>query len=196
MEGVCRIEGASGVCGAGGTTLRQTVDDKVERSLVFGCTNGDGTTPDTSWYRVFSLAEEGVSGGFEVESVRIGVCFAVGTPEITVKVGTYSGAIGTLVPGDVTVVNSSNVTVQPTQISKVIDVPITAAIPAGAQLVVEVATPDQVGTGQQMTIGVTAGDEDRPGFLRAPLCGTASPTLTTTAGVPNAHVVITVTGTR
>lgn len=196
MGGMCRTDGASGTCGSGGFTLRQTDDDTVQRSLVFGCTNSDGTTPDTSWYRVFSLPEEGVSGAFEVQSVRVGVCFAVGTPEITVKVGTYAGAIGTLDLGDVTMLDSTNVTIQATQISKVVDVPITASIPEGSNLVVEVATPDQVGTGQQMTIGVTASGEQRPGFLRAPLCGTANPTQTTAAGVPDAHVVIEVTGIR
>ncbi len=194
---MCRVEGFGGTCGAGGTTLRQTVDDKVERSLEFGCTNSDGTTPDTSWYRVFSLADEGVTTDFDVESVGVGVCFAVGTPEITVKIGTLAGAPGTtLDPGDITMLKSANVTVQATEISKVIDVPIRTTVPAGSQLVVEVATPDQLGTGQQMTIGVTASNEERPGFLRAPLCGTASPTQTTTAGIPDAHVVITVTGSR
>jgi len=197
MAGVCRVDGASGVCGAGGTTLRQTVDDKVERSLVFGCTNSDGTTPDTSWYRVFSLADEGIAGGFDVESVGVGVCFAVGTPEITVKLGTLAGTPGAMLdPTDITPLGSATTTIQATQISKVIDVPLTAAVPAGAQLVVEVASPDQVGTGQQFTIGVTAADEDRAAYLRAPLCGTANATLTTTAGVPDAHVVLTVTGSR
>jgi len=197
MDGLCRVDGASGTCGAGGTTLRQTDDDKVERSLVFGCTNSDGTTPDTSWYRVFSLTDEGVDGNFAVESVGIGVCFVVGMPELTIKIGTLAGAPGTtLDPTDITPLESTNVTVQPTQISKLIEVPIMATVPAGSQLVVEVASPNLMGTGAQFTVGVTAADEDRPGYLRAPLCGTASATQTTTAGVPDAHVVLTVTGSR
>jgi hypothetical protein len=195
-EGVCRAEGATGACGT--VTLRQTEDDKVERSLVFGCTNGDGTTPDQSWYRVFSPAEAGITSGFEIESIGVGVCFAVGTPEVTVKVGTYAGSPddSTLDLGDVTMLNSTNVTIQATQISKVIEVPLAANVAAGANLVVEVASADLVGTGQQFTIGVTAADETRNGFLRAPLCGTTSPTATSTAGAPDAHVVLTVTGTR
>lgn len=195
-EGLCRAEGATGACGT--VTLRQTDDDKVERSLVFGCTNGDGTTPDQSWYRVFSLAEEGITSDFEIESIGVGVCFAVGTPEVTVSVGTYGGS-----PDDqvinvarVTTLDSADVTIEATQISKVIEVPLAASIPGGANIVVEVASADLVGTGQQFTIGVTAADEARNGFLRAPLCGTINPTATATAGAPDAHVVLTVTGTR
>ncbi len=197
LEGVCRTDGASGVCGAGGTTLRQTVDDKVERSLVFGCTNSDGTTPDTSWYRVFSLADEGVNGDFEIESVQFGVCFAVGAPEVTIKIGTLTAAPGAMLdPTDITPLGSANATIQPTQIPKLINVPITGTVPAGGQLVVEVRSPDLTGTGEQFTIGVTAADEDRAAYLRAALCGTPNATQTTTAGVPDAHVVLTVTGSR
>ncbi len=196
MEGLCRSPGASGACGT--ITLRQTADDKVERSLEFGCTNGDGSSADTSWYRVFSLSEEGITNTFAVESISVGVCFAVGTPEITVKVGTYGGSPDdtTLALGNITMLGSAEVTVPATQISKVIEVPIAATVPAGANLVVEVASPDLIGTGQQLNIGVTAAGESRPGFLRAPLCGTANPTKTTTAGAADAHLVLTVTGTR
>jgi hypothetical protein len=197
MAGVCRIDGASGVCGAGGTTLRQTADDKVESSLKFGCTNSDDTTPDTSWYRVFSIADEGISGDFEIDSVTFGVCSTVGTPDVTIKIGTLAVAPGAMLdPADITPLGSANATIQPTLIPKLIDVPITGTVPAGGQLVVEVRTADQLGSGNQFTIGVTAADEERPAYLRAALCGTPNATQTTTAGVPDAHVVLTVTGSR
>jgi hypothetical protein len=164
---------------------------------VFGCTNPDGTTPDTSWYRVFSLDDEGIAGNFEIASVGVGVCFAVGEPEVTVKVGTLAGAPGvSLDPDDITPLGSANATIQATNISKVIDVPLEATVPAGSQLVVEVRSPDQTGTGNQFTVGVTAADEERPAYLRAALCGTPNATQTTAAGVPDAHVVLFVTGAR
>jgi hypothetical protein len=81
VAGQCRIAGQTGACVAGDSvTLRQAVDDRVERSLEFGCTNGDGTTADGSWYRVFSLEEAGITGAFEVTNVTVGVCFAVAGP--------------------------------------------------------------------------------------------------------------------
>lgn len=197
MEGVCRTEGASGICGAGNTTLRQTDDDKVESSLKFGCTNSDDTTPDTSWYRVFSIADEGISGDFEIESVRFGVCSAVGTPDVSIKIGTLAVAPGAMLdPADITPLGSANATIQASLIPKLVDVPIAGTVPAGGQLVVEVRIADQLGSGNQFTIGVTAADEDRPAYLRAALCGTPNATQTTTAGVPMAHVVLTVSGSR
>src|SRR5215470_7818036 len=65
---LCRIGGATGECTEpGSVTLRQTGDDKVDRNLVFACTNGDGTTAATSWYRAFSLADAGVTSSFTVD---------------------------------------------------------------------------------------------------------------------------------
>jgi hypothetical protein len=195
VAGLCRVPGQTGACTGGGdtVTLRQTADDKVERSLEFGCTNGDGTTAEGSWYRVFSLEEAGITGAFEVERVSVGICFAVGDPEIEVSIGTTATATAV---GQVTPIRSTTVTVEATQISKVIEVPLAATVPAGANLVVEIALPELDGTGQQVNAGFTAAGEQRPGFLRSPLCGPASPMTTTAAGIPDAHLVVTVTGTR
>jgi hypothetical protein len=193
------VPGQTGACVAGDVvTLRQTVDDKVERSIEFGCTNSDGTTPDSSWYRVFSLEASGVTGAFEVTGVTFGVCFAVGMPEVEVQIGTYGGSANdtTIDVAKVTPIRSTTVPIAATQISKVIEVPLAGTVTAGANLIVEVSTPNLVGTGQQINIGITASDETRPGFVRSPLCGTTSPVTTMAAGAPDAHFVITVTGTR
>jgi len=195
---VCRSPGASGACASGNVTLRQTADDKVERSLVFGCTNNDGTTAETSWYRVFSLADAGITSGFDVTRVTFGVCFAVGTPAVDVKLGTYGGGADDtqLDLAKVTPLDSANVMVEATQISKTVDVDLSGTVAAGDNVIVEVSTADLNGTGNQVNLGVTAAGEDHPAYLRSPLCGTTSPVTTMTAGVPEAHLVLTVTGTR
>jgi hypothetical protein len=90
----------------------------------------------------------------------------------------------------------TTVPVAATQISKLVDVPLAGTVTAGANLVVEVSTPDLLGTGQQINVGMTAAGESQPGYLRSPLCGPASPMTTMAAGIPDAHLVITVTGTR
>jgi hypothetical protein len=197
MAGLCRIEGAGSTCQAPGqVTLRQTSDDKPERSLVFGCTNPDQSTADGSWYRVFSLAQDGISTTFDVDHVTLGICFSVGDPTVQVKLGTYSGGAAdpTLDLARITPITSKDVTIAATQISKTIDVPLTASIPANSNLIVEVAVPDLDGTGQQVNMGFTAGSELKPGYVRSPLCGPAIPTTTTGAGLSNARFVITVTG--
>jgi hypothetical protein len=201
VAGVCRVDGAGGACLAPGEmTLRQTVDDKVERSLVFGCTNPDQSTSDGGWYRVFSLPNQGITTPFDVSKVSLGICFAVGAtegPTVQVKLGTYGGgaADASLDLSKVTPINSKSVEIAPTQISKVVDIPITATIPPGSNLVVEVVVPDLEGTGQQVNMGFTAGGEMKPGYVRSPLCGPAVPMTTSGAGLPNARFVLTVTGT-
>jgi hypothetical protein len=164
---------------------------------VFGCTNGDGTTPDGSWYRLFSLADAGITNNFAIQQVTFGVCFAVGTPTAHVSLGSYAGGLNdtTLDLTKVTNIRKMDVSVPATQISKLVDVPLTAQITPDTKLLVEISTDDFNGTGQQLNIGLTAAAETHPPYLRSPLCGTATPT-TTTAGGQNAHMVITVTGTR
>jgi hypothetical protein len=198
MAGLCRVEGAGAECLAPGeVTLRQTADDMVQRNLVFGCTNPDTTTADGSWYRVFSPAADGIAGTFAVSKVTLGICFAVGDPEVTVRVGTYGGGVNDalLNLGLVDELQTATVPVQATQISKTIDIPLAASIPAGANVIVEVAVPDLEGTGEQINVGFTGSNESKPGYVRSPLCGPAAASTTTSAGLPNARLVLTVTGT-
>lgn len=196
VEGLCRVDGAGGTCLAPGeVTLRQTADDKVERSLVFGCTNPDQSTAAGSWYRVFSLADDGLGDGLDVTSVGLGICFAVGEPTVQVRIGSYGGDPGaaTLDLAQITPISSVDVPIAATQISKTLEVPLPAEVPPG-NLIVEVEVPDLEGTAQEVNVGFTAGSERTPGYVRSPLCGPAAPTTTTEAGLPNAHLVISVTG--
>lgn len=197
-EGLCRIGGATGACIAPGEmTLRQTADDRVERSLVQGCTNPDQTTADGSWYRVFSLSQAGITTPFDVSKVTIGICFAVGTPTIQVRVGSYTGgaADATLDLAKVSGLTTVPVPIAATQISRTVDVPITATVAPDANVLVEIEVPDLDGSGEQVNVGFTAGSESKPGYVRSPLCGPATPTTTTGAGLANARLVMTVTGT-
>jgi hypothetical protein len=198
MAGLCRVQGAGAECLAPGeVTLRQTENDMVERNLVFGCTNPDTTTADGSWYRVFSLAQAGITTTFDVTKVTLGICFAVGMPDVTVRVGSYSGGANdaTLDLAGIGNPVTATIPVMATQISKTVDIPITTAIPAGSNLIVEVAVPDLEGTGEQVNVGFTASNESKSGYVRSPLCGPATATNTTGAGLPNARLVLTVTGT-
>jgi hypothetical protein len=205
VSGLCREPGQTGSCVAPGeTTLRQTTDDKVDRNLAFGCTNTDGTTPEGSSYRVFSLASAGIAGTFHLDKVTLGICFAVAgagsgsdaEPTVTIKVGTYGGGSmdNTLDLTKVTALKSTSVAIPATQITELVDAPIAADVPGGKNLIVEIEVADLNGTGKQVTIGSTANAQTQPAYLRSTLCGFTQPTSTTTAGEPNAHFVITATG--
>lgn len=199
VAGVCRAPGQTGSCVApGSVTLRQTDTDKIERNLVFGCTNTDGTTSAGSWYRVFSPQAAGVTGTFHVDHVTLGICFAVGDPTVTVKLGVYGGGLNdtTLDLAKITPVTTTTVKIPATQITELVDAKLSADVSPAANLVVEMSIGDRMGTGEQVNIGLTASGESHPGYIRSPLCGPATPMTTSSIGHADAHMVITVTGTQ
>jgi hypothetical protein len=195
---LCRAAGMTGPCGTPGTvTLRQTGDDMIDHNLVFACTNADGTTSDTSWYRVFSLSEAGVTGDFAVDRITLGVATVVGTVTVEGAVGTYSGTFGggTLDTTKISKLAMASSMLMPTGIAALDTISLTATIPAGSNLLVEIDVPDQNGTGNQVNIGSTDASQAHPAYLRAPKCGQTVPTTTTGAGLANAAFVLTVEGT-
>jgi hypothetical protein len=197
QAGMCRAPGQTGACGAPGeVTLRQTTDDTIDRNLVFGCTNSDGTTAAQSWFRVFSPSTAGVTGDFHVDKISLGICLAVGSASVDITVGSYPGALGsdTLDPTTVTAKTMVSAMIPATQLTELEGIPITATVPAGNNVFVEIDAPDLVGTGDQIDIGSTDSSQSRPAYIEAPKCGTTSPTSTTKAGLSNAAFVITVEG--
>ena len=203
VSGLCREPGQTGSCVAPGeTTLRQTTDDKVDHNLPVDCKNTDGTTAEGSAYRVFSLADAGVSGTFHLDKITFGVCFSIAgsgsaaIPSAQVKVGTYSGGAKdtTLDLTKVTMLKMTSISVPATQISEVVDAPIAVDIPGGKNLIVEIEVADLNGLAEQLAIGSTSNTETQPGYIRYPKCSINQPTSTSSAGESNDHLVITATG--
>jgi hypothetical protein len=194
---LCRAPGETGACTAPGTvTLRQTVDDMIDRNLVFACTNSDGTTAAQSWFRVFAPSASGVTGAFHVDAVNVGIGSALAMTTVGVTVGAYAGGIGsaTLDPTQVSGTTMVTAMIPPTQLSELVAVPITAVVPAGVNVYVQIDAPDLVGTGNQIDIGSTDSNQTHPAYIQAPRCGTTVPTSTTKAGLATAAFVITVEG--
>jgi hypothetical protein len=200
-DNLCRAGGAMGACTApGSVTLRQTDDDTVDRNLIFACTNGDGTTAATSWYRLFSLAESEVFTPFHVDHATLGISFSVGQPLVIANLYTYTGGS----PGDnqldlanAALVDMATITPPETQITELVTIPLQpVVIPAGSLVLLEIRVTDQLGTGRQINIGSTDAKQGRPGYFLTPLCGTTTPTSTQAANHPDARFVLTLTGTR
>jgi hypothetical protein len=77
-----------------------------------------------------------------------------------------------------------------------VTVPILATVPANAQMIVEVFSPDQLGTGgKYFYLGGNTLGESKPAYLRAPGCTTPQPKTTAALGFPTS-LVLTVTGTK
>jgi len=178
-------------------TLQQTQDNTVAAANSVAC-GANGETDENSWYRVFSLAEHGITTQFFVNQVTFSVQESAGSPPVQVKVGTYSGTLGatTLDVAQITPLASTTVTVPPTAAGLSVPAPLTATIPANAQVVVEILSPNLSGTGNFVYIGASTSAETRPGYIRAPACAIATPQTVAVTGFPNSHLIITLTGTH
>jgi hypothetical protein len=73
---------------------------------------------------------------------------------------------------------------------------VTATVPAGSQLVVEIFIPDGVVAGNSFFIGSNAEPQTGPSYIRAPECGTPTPETTAAIGFPEMHIVLDVVGNQ
>jgi len=196
-------------------TLTQTTSQTIKPVNSIAC-GGSGTTAANTYYRVFDLSAMGITGAFNVTKVSFQVedCVPVtGTSctNVAVRVGTYAGAPGaTLSTASMTILASNptvtipivmenSSAVPPTTPGGTVDAPITATIPAGSKLLVEVDAPDGTNT-YRFYMGSNDGGESGYGYIVAPTTGCAITTPTNISSVggtmyPAVHLLLTVTGT-
>jgi hypothetical protein len=74
-------------------------------------------------------------------------------------------------------------------------VAISADVPTGANLVVELDVPNGETTGNYFYIGVSAGGENHPGYSKWSSCGVSTPTSLASQGHTDNAILMTVTGT-
>src|SRR5690606_1268238 len=138
-------------------TLTQTTSQTIKGANTLACGNPtNGWTSTNKYYRVFDLAAMGITTPFTVSKVSFQVehcdkLIGTGTgTTVAVRVGTYSAAAGaTLATANMTIL-ASNASVAVPEVIQVdtttpggtVDAPITATIPAGGRLLVEVDAPD------------------------------------------------------
>jgi len=184
----------------GPVTLQQTSDMTIGGGVPI-CRNGFGVVFSMGVYRVFPLAEHQVTGAFHVEKVTFAVQQSDGSPELTVKLGTYSGALdGDELPlGGISQLAQANVTV-PDSAEALVEVPLAADVPAGSNVVVEIAA-DTTSLFDPISIfGATTSAETHLSYMRAAQCNDVSNDASTPLslskwGSGGTHVLINVTGT-
>jgi hypothetical protein len=163
------------------------------------CGNLLGDVAAMGWYRAFPLADHQISGAFHVQKVTFGVNAAQGSPTLTVKLGTFTGTLDgtTMSLSKITQLTSADVTV-PDSGAALVDAPITADVPAGSVLVVEIAQKDTSVDGALVEFGATGAAETHLSYMRAAACNSGSSTPHSMAdwGSAASHLLITVTGTR
>lgn len=187
--------------------LSQTTTEAITAGVGFGCnqTASPYYTKANSYFRVFHLADFGVTGPYTVSKVSFGVEQATaGTPAtdqpVQVKIGTYSNAGGgTALSGTTTPVAATSTLRVPNGSSLLIDAPIAGTFQSADNLIVEIAIPDGVAAKNVFFIGANSGGESKPGYLQAADCGASTPqsmeALATANSLTPADIILTVTGT-
>lgn len=196
-----------GITDAGGpqqVTLSQTTSAAITPGNSFACTTVPGLTRENSYYRVFTLADHGISTTFHVTQVDFGIQAALagaGQKQAgQVRIGTYgvTSVEATLDVTQIRALTSADIQI-PDGSGTRVTVPIAGDIAPSERLIVELLIPDGTAAGNQFFIGTNALGEKLPGYLRSPDCGYARPTtmfsVASDRGAGEIDLVLTVTGT-
>jgi hypothetical protein len=186
-------------------TLTQTASLGITKNNSFACVES-GSTDQNSYYRVFKLADYGITTTLHVTQVDFGIQTAAagggaGSQPATVHIGTYAGTPGgmTLDLSMVRAVNSVDIQIPDGSATRM-TVQITGDIAPTMSVIVELAIPDGRGDGNKFFVGTNTDTERAPGytFSSDPDCGPPSPTSMQSIAddnmFGNVHLVMTVTG--
>lgn len=177
--------------GGGPVTLTHSNSMALEAGMGEACQNGLGNGRN-NYYRVFDLAALGVTGSLQVNQMTIGIQDADsgsgnGQPA-TLKLHTLNGEF---IVTNLTELGRSAVTVQDGSL-QVLDVPISATVPAGSTLVAEILFPNGQSEGNFMLPGANNDGQTGPTYVRDTCGGATQPTDVATLGFPNFHLVLSV----
>jgi hypothetical protein len=163
-------------------TLAQTVTGAMLDGNSVACQPElPGATRANSYYRVFALADHAIAGALHVTEVAFAIeaaRSAVGLDQpATLRIGTYGGTpFGeTLDLAQIQPLNSVPLRIADGRLTRM-TVPVAVDIPAGANLIVELALPADPLVENEFFIGTNRDGERRPGYLRAPECEYDDPT--------------------
>jgi len=178
-------------------TITQSTNTTTITALNSISCNAAGLHSNNSYYRVFNLSTFGITSAYNVSKISLGIEIATagagGTQPATVRIHTLSGA---LTLANLTQVGTVATTIADTAVGVVIDIPVTAVVPAGSLMVVEVFTPDGQAAGHSLFVGSNTLGQTGPTYLSAVDCAATEPTDVATLGFPDMHMVLTVTGTH
>ena len=142
--------------------------------------------------RVFDLPGQfGITQAINITSVDFGIELATGATGSQPAVVNIYTLAGPMLFANLTLIASQPVTV-PDQSLTVLNVPVSANIPAGAILVVSIFTPNGQVSGNSFFIGSNNLGQTGPSYLAAGDCGVPEPIPTSDIGFPDMHIVMNV----
>lgn len=156
-----------------------------------GLPGGIFYTAKNAFLRTFALDDFLLVEGFEVSEVTFGV--EALDARVPVALNLYL-LDGLLPDGNLTPVGHATKVLEP-QALNVVTVPVTAAVPPRATLVVEIEVPDLLGLAHFFP-GTNNLGESAPTYWVSSACNVNQPTPLESAGYPGVHMVMSVTGRR
>lgn len=190
-------------------TLSQTTSNMLEAGTSQACLAPSSGTAANNYYRVFDLAAFNITTDFHVSQISFQVEHCddlngtTGT-SVVVRVGTYSGTPGDMLTlANMTLLASANSIAVPEVVEdpgpppvtagETVNAPISATVPAGQKMYIEVDAPDGNAT-YEMYMGANNDGETGFGYVLAPTCGLTVPTnISTVVGGP-LNLLMTVSG--
>ncbi|TDD73096.1 hypothetical protein E1262_01005 [Jiangella aurantiaca] len=162
----------------------------VESGVPVCASNQTGTTRANRFLRTFTLADFGIEGAFDVSEVTFGLQLVTPSADLTVNLYTLDGPFEYV---NLTRLASETVTLEDAA-ETLVSVPVSTRVPAGATLVLEVATPDLLNVGAVVP-GANSAGQTGPSYISADDCGAPNPVTMESLGFPDAHLVMAVDGT-
>lgn len=144
---------------------------------------------ENTMHRNFNLATDfGITEAFEVTAVEFAI-EAITTSGYDVAVNIYSTEPNTFPGGTLTLEGSTVYTATNADAMSIVNVPVSATIPAGQALVMELAIEDGEATGEgYLVFGTNSAGETGPSYITAPICGANTPTAMSALGLDDALV--------
>jgi uncharacterized repeat protein (TIGR01451 family) len=178
------ITAPEGVCGA--TIITQSATQNIVSLNSVAC-----PSDNDSYFRAFNMGT--FPDGFNACSVQFGVETATGPGGVQpIVVNVYASTGAAFPGGTLALVGTANVSL-PDQVATVVNTPLTAAIPPGAEMVVEVFAADTANS-STFFIGSNPDGQTGASYLQSAGCGAPTPVDTGALGFPNMHVVMNVIG--
>ena len=167
---------------------------------ILACNSGGTTTPtssDNRYYRVFNLSTFGITTDYNVTNVQFGVSSLTnptlpGGFPVTVKIySTTNTNFPTGFPTGYTQLSSVTTNVLPANVGTLVTVPISATIPVGSRMVVEVGYVAQTAASlNRIFLAANSDGESGPSYIASTACTLPTPVTLTSIGATNAHFVM------
>lgn len=181
----------AGDTGGGPVTITHSNTMALEADTGVTCQSSFGDKKN-SWYRVFDLPAMGITGAVDVSQVTFGVQESIsgdGSQPVTVKLHRLQGEF---VIANLTQIGLAKVTV-PDETLTLVDLPITATVPAGSTLVAEITVPNGEFRGDYFFPGANNDGQTGPTYVKSE-CGGPQPADAADVGFPDFHLVLAVDG--